>query len=165
MVGKAGVAGRGFDSVDGLQAILHELGDIKLLEERLDRLAKAKEAAEKAKRDARRAARLAVKEAEEQAEKIIQAAEEQAQDRLGAIEDLQKRLADDRRAWELEKSEEQAKLRSDRSKLGAATKAANEAKEKADKEKAAYEALGAEVEESRQELNRKYLAMQEIWRG
>lgn len=172
MVGKAGVAGQSFHRGNGIsdlkalvQTLASEIGDVDVFQQRLDMLEGAENRALEAKRNAKKAVKAAEKEAETKAADIIQAAEEQAQDRLGAIQDLEKRLTDDKRTWELEKSEEQSKLRSDRSKLGNATKAANEAKEKADKARADYEAAGLVVEEIRADLNRKYLAMQEIWYG
>ena len=122
-VGTSGVAGSSSSQAGVFGAADRVLDLVRNAEEyqkRMANLEAATKAAEDAKREARRIIANAKKKAEDDAKAIIAAAEEQAQDRLGAVQDLETKLADARRAWELEKTEEEKSLRSERGKAGAA---------------------------------------------
>lgn len=134
-VGTSGVAGSPKGAFGDLRLQLDLVSNVDLYQQRLATLEDAEKRANEAKSEAGRLLKNARNEAEEAAKKIIAEAEEQAEDRLNAIQDLEAKFAADKKAWEEEKSSEQTKLRSDRSRSGAATRAANEAKEQADEAK------------------------------
>lgn len=160
-MGTSGVAGSS-PEFSGANRMLDLVRNADLYQQRIADLEAATNAATEAKKEARRIIANAKKKAEDDAKAVIQAAEEQAQDRLGAIQDLETRLADNRRQWEAEKLEEQSKLRSDRAKAAASTKASNDAKKKAEEERERFEAARLSCEAREKEIAGKWASVKEI---
>lgn len=168
-VGGSGVAQRPKGEFSDARSLVHSLlgvvGDIDTYQQRLDALEGAENRALAAKREAGHAIKNAETAAKKKAEVIIQAAEEQAQDRLGAVQDLEARILAEHNAWKEEKAAEQAKLRSDRSRTGVATRVANEAKAQAEAAKAAADAAAKVAEERVATIESKWSAVQKIMCG
>lgn len=167
-VGTSGVAGSSSPQSGAFGAADRVLDLVRNAEEYQKRIADleaATKAAEDAKREARRIIANAKRKAEADAKAITDAAEEQAQDRLNAVQDLETKLADQRRAWELEKSEEEKHLRSERGKAGAAKRAAEKAKEEAEAEKAKAASAADAHKAAELAFREKAEATKAIWNG
>ena len=163
-VGTSGVAGTS-SAFGAADRVLDLVRNAELYQKRMADLEAATKAAEDAKREARRIIANARTKAEADAKEIVDGAEKKATERLNAVQESERQLSENKAAWEKEKAEEQAKLRSERGKASASKTRCDKAKEDADEEKRKARVALEDHRAAKLAIQKAVADTQAIWKG